>query len=138
MATVTGKRKRCFESDAERVHDRLMRLPSVRFTHLSFDETMSSKLLKRAALSRGIDTTAILERRELLNALQAHRAEHDTHETCPICLDTFSQGDLLRVMLCGHEYHHECLARAVQSELERTGEMPRCPCCRMSIKGDVA
>lgn len=32
--------------------------------------------------------------------------------TCVICLDAFSDGDILRRLLCNHEYHRDCIGNS--------------------------
>ena len=46
---------------------------------------------------------------------------------CPICLDTFVEGDEVIVLSCGHTYHPTCI-----ETWSRTGNV--CPLCRTSLR----
>ncbi|EME29853.1 protein binding / ubiquitin-protein ligase/ zinc ion binding isoform 2 [Galdieria sulphuraria] len=47
-------------------------------------------------------------------------------DSCPICLEEFLQGDLIRVLPCKHEFHGDCIF----SWLVERG---KCPVCKYSI-----
>ena len=125
------KRKYC-ETDAERISQWTARLPYVKFSAVSFRADSSIAQLKKACRDRDIDTSTMIERSEVLAALVAHQKEH---EECPICLEPFTQGSIVRIMLCEHEFHHDCLESALLSDFSRTGHVPRCPCCRACMRG---
>lgn len=58
-------------------------------------------------------------------------ADDDDENCCPICLVEYSEGDQLRRLPCGHEYHKEC----VDSWL---GNQASCPACRYSLSDLVS
>lgn len=53
----------------------------------------------------------------------------DPGKRCPICLDYFGSGDMLRVMPCKHKYHKDCLDKWLKIKAT-------CPICNLNIKGD--
>ena len=53
----------------------------------------------------------------------------DPGRRCPICLDHFGSGDMLRLMPCKHKYHKGCLDRWLKIKAT-------CPICNLNIKGD--
>lgn len=53
----------------------------------------------------------------------------DPGRRCPICLDRFGSGDMLRLMPCKHKYHKDCIDRWLKIKAT-------CPICNLNIKGD--
>ncbi|CAD7700453.1 unnamed protein product [Ostreobium quekettii] len=53
----------------------------------------------------------------------------DPGRRCPICLDCFGRGDMLRVMPCKHKYHKDCLDKWLKIKAT-------CPICNLNIKGE--
>eukprot|EP00816_Leptocylindrus_hargravesii_P005279 CAMPEP_0196815678 /NCGR_PEP_ID=MMETSP1362-20130617/51192_1 /TAXON_ID=163516 /ORGANISM="Leptocylindrus danicus, Strain CCMP1856" /LENGTH=812 /DNA_ID=CAMNT_0042192725 /DNA_START=150 /DNA_END=2588 /DNA_ORIENTATION=- len=51
-------------------------------------------------------------------------------EDCPICLVEYEQGDLLRCLPCGHDFHTECVDHWLRSN-------STCPQCRQEINVDT-
>ncbi|KAI9105455.1 hypothetical protein DFS34DRAFT_588783 [Phlyctochytrium arcticum] len=54
-------------------------------------------------------------------------AAEDDQNRCPICLDAFAEGDVLRVLLCRHEYHVVCVDKWL------TQHKRLCPICKQDI-----
>ncbi|KAJ1674997.1 hypothetical protein EV182_002143 [Spiromyces aspiralis] len=51
-----------------------------------------------------------------------------THETCAVCIDDFEEGDVLRVLPCGHGFHKECIDPwLIKKSVE-------CPLCKSDVR----
>ena len=67
-----------------------------------------------------------------------HRCEdHDKHEyeqtdLCCICVDEFEDADSIRVTVCDHTFHDECLVKWLEHKISKSEE-PDCPECRCSL-----
>jgi hypothetical protein len=154
------KRRRTFESDAERIEAKVAALPTYRFcvpTLRGFAPNASAHELRAVCGRLDVDVSACLERGDFAKAL-ATRARLDracalervenggakalreaaaewcaTAEVCPICTADFREGERVTLLLCGHEFHPACAVRAAQAEFGRTAETPRCCVCRTAI-----
>ncbi len=51
---------------------------------------------------------------------------------CAVCLDGFREGEVVRELPCGHEFHMECIDGWLQRQCDR-GVMPSCPLDRMRV-----
>jgi len=51
----------------------------------------------------------------------------DEDKDCCICLDELAEGDLIRMLPCGHEYHTACIDRWL------TTQQHQCPICKRDI-----
>jgi len=49
------------------------------------------------------------------------------HDACCICLSDYSEGEQLRVLLCGHRFHCRCIKDWV-------AQAPTCPICKEQIE----
>lgn len=54
--------------------------------------------------------------------------EQPSYDTCPICLDDFVSGDILRELPCGHDYHQDC----IHPWLEQRSVL--CPMCKVDVR----
>ena len=91
-----------FKNDKERITERVAnKLQSYRFRSA---KSMSTFELKQICNVLGIDTLQILEKAELIHAVNTLR-EAD----CFICKKEFNVDDKLRVTSCGHSFHESCL-----------------------------
>lgn len=50
----------------------------------------------------------------------------DQENMCSICLDGFDKTDQTMTTQCGHQFHHNCITRAID-------QTARCPNCRTQI-----
>lgn len=46
--------------------------------------------------------------------------------SCTICMCDFEEGEIIKSVKCGHNFHSECLKQWIMRE-------PNCPCCRTNI-----
>ena len=53
----------------------------------------------------------------------------EQEETCPICLVEYVDGDQVRTLTCGHDFHRECVDGWLESHLS-------CPNCRFEFSND--
>ena len=54
--------------------------------------------------------------------------------TCSVCIETYSDGQRLLGLVCGHTYHYRCVLDWFQS-VALEGTPPACPQCRQYIFG---
>lgn len=52
--------------------------------------------------------------------------DNSTKTSCPICLDEYKEGDILRGLYCSHQFHEICLKEWVKKKRE-------CPLCKTKI-----
>mmetsp|Transcript_64471 Transcript_64471/g.104327 ORF Transcript_64471/g.104327 Transcript_64471/m.104327 type:complete len:181 (-) Transcript_64471:173-715(-) len=55
-----------------------------------------------------------------------------THSECPICMEEFSEGDLISRFLCSHALHFECATTWITSRI-RQGQTGTCPMCNFVV-----
>lgn len=65
---------------------------------------------------------------EEIRALPKVRFQSAEQQSCPICLEAYSQGELLTALRCSHFFHVECLARWFRHSAQ-------CPLCRSQCNG---
>jgi hypothetical protein len=84
------------------------------------------RYLRAMAERRGLSTTGIFEKSELVDLLSS--AGGSSGQSCAICAEDYQDGDSLRVLPgCRHAFHVRCIDRwAFQ---ERSGA-PKCPMCQ--------
>lgn len=93
-------------------------------------KTLQTKQLKQACNFLGIDTKAFTEKTEFVEAIDERR-----NKECAICISLFEKDEKVKVLLCGHLLHAECLhsfARTISSQ----NAMPRCPTCRTPLDAE--
>ncbi|KAI1610479.1 hypothetical protein EDD37DRAFT_18425 [Exophiala viscosa] len=65
-------------------------------------------------------------------SLSVHTSRHigqdSTRDECPVCVETFLTNDDVRILPCGHIYHHRCVDRWL---LRIAGT---CPVCRTRVE----
>lgn len=122
-----------YEDDHARIRGWVDNLPNYKFGLVGRGEASTNRLLKRACTQRGVDTTALFEKSEFQAALERVAAD----DACLVCLEDFVSTDRITLLLCGHEFHRECVHKWAASQFEGTNEMPRCPVCRGGIKPRV-
>mmetsp|Transcript_106634 Transcript_106634/g.200923 ORF Transcript_106634/g.200923 Transcript_106634/m.200923 type:complete len:355 (-) Transcript_106634:43-1107(-) len=66
---------------------------------------------------------------EEMEALPKIRFESVEQQSCAICLEAYSQGELLTALRCNHFFHTECLTRWFQRSTQ-------CPLCRSQQCGE--
>jgi hypothetical protein len=79
---------------------------------------------------------------QMINRLPLHSMTQSEIESkagsnsaqCSICMETFNEGDVVRVVMCMHSFHRDCLDPWLRLH-------PTCPICKISISdigaGDV-
>ncbi len=53
---------------------------------------------------------------------------------CAICFSDYENGDVLRVMGCGHKFHIECVDQWILKSAADSKNPPCCPTCRHPLK----
>ncbi|KAG7670431.1 hypothetical protein KSW81_002994 [Nannochloris sp. 'desiccata'] len=92
--------------------------------------------------SPAVDRAALfLEKQDLIEALlggpTASRSHDSSAESCSICCEDYSCGDLKRVLPgCGHQFHLECVDRWCFSSTEYS-RPASCPMCNTELKEDA-
>ncbi|XP_038722142.1 receptor homology region, transmembrane domain- and RING domain-containing protein 1 [Tripterygium wilfordii] len=61
-----------------------------------------------------------------------HLSNYHGGETCPICLEDYKDGEILKVLPCQHEFHSSC----VDSWLTKWGTF--CPVCKLDVRTKTA
>lgn len=54
------------------------------------------------------------------------QSDVDRQESCCICLDAFSKGEVVMFLSCNHRFHNQCLRPWLQSK-------PICPLCKAKV-----
>lgn len=68
----------------------------------------------------------------LLNLDTSVLIDPESNEMCPICVETFRENEMVRVLpRCQHLYHNDCIRAWL---LERKSEF--CPTCKVNVKND--
>ena len=115
-----------------------MRLRTERFAGRAFGRTDASVLLVHAELVRRRE----LERQHAIEATERDReaslqalptrswreeGKGREQEECCLCMETFSEDEVIRMLPCEHFFHQECIDRWFQSKayMQRT-----CPLCK--------
>jgi hypothetical protein len=65
----------------------------------------------------------------LLDVIPISSDQKDKHKgdnQCPICLEYFKHGDLIRTLRCVHKFHKTCIAQWININ-------PSCPLCKSEI-----
>jgi len=114
-----------YSCDEERIKDYIdNQLQTVPFWAA---EEQSIKNLKQACNFLGVPTTAFSEKKEFVEAIKSRR-----NKECSVCLSSFLKDEEVKVTLCGHLYHEDCLQGSARIQA-RAGFMPKCPMCRVRI-----
>lgn len=93
---------------------------------LVVDKAFISKLPLRTFSSSGIAANSDGGNHTVINISQEQ--QHPSYDTCPICLDDFEDGDQLRELPCGHDYHQDC----IHPWLEERSVL--CPMCKEDVR----
>lgn len=88
---------------------------------------LNVKNLKQACNFLGIPTTSFSEKKEFVDAINSRR-----NKECSVCLTEFTKDEGVKITLCGHAYHEECLQGSARIQAH-AGFMPKCPMCRVPI-----
>jgi hypothetical protein len=70
--------------------------------HSSLQEGMRPKSVYELSVYSDMETEISYSNEEISDGKTAD---------CVVCLDTFNDGDVLRLLPCGHEYHRDCIGR---------------------------
>ncbi len=126
-----GSERPAYTSDRERITAKIERMPTVCVQNV---KQMRSTAIRAILRTCGIDTTGLIEASEFRKTLD------DVYDDpCPVCLDTFHQGETMSILSCKHRYHTACIEQWAQTEFERRKReealisddcRPRCPVCR--------
>lgn len=54
---------------------------------------------------------AMLHDEKDLSIFSSEDVDSDKRVDCVICLDGYSEGDVIRTLPCGHEYHRDCIGK---------------------------
>ena len=82
----------------------------------------------RPGVERGIDEATLEAFPEVAyaEARKARREQQRQQACCPVCLDNYGDGDVVRVLPdCGHLFHRACVDPWLR-------QRPTCPVCRTS------
>lgn len=117
---------------------KVRRLPTHAFTATL--EALSVAELKRRLRLYGIDYRQEKEKSDLVGLLRG-AASASSCQTCAVCLEDFTAGDILRFLpRCRHAFHLECFDRWVYSSAARVAHWQRrsphtamCPLCKTLI-----
>ena len=90
-------------------------------------QQQSVKNLKQSCNFLGVPTAAFSEKKEFVQAIEERR-----NKECAVCMMSFEKDESVKVTLCGHLYHDECLHASARMQSTR-GWMPKCPVCRVPI-----
>ncbi|CAG9800773.1 unnamed protein product [Chironomus riparius] len=71
--------------------------------------------------------TRSLSREQCERIARPSREEIQTAKECPICLETLTEDQPNRKLLCNHIFHESCLFPWVQ------GDIGNCPVCRQTL-----
>ena len=67
--------------------------------------------------------TAGLTKLQINNLPLRFFEEEDADKICTICLTEYTEGNMLRILPCSHEYHYQCIDQWLE-------EHSNCPICR--------
>ncbi|MEW5304085.1 MAG: hypothetical protein WDW36_006719 [Sanguina aurantia] len=111
------------------VTDAVRRLPME--VHASREEVegMSVHQLKERLRSLGVGTGSCLEKQDLVGRLMGRCGGGSSAQSCGICCEDYSGGDLLRVLGCGHRMHVECVDQWLLRSATDYSRQPACPLC---------
>ena len=96
--------------------------------HVTDDESAITIIVPKPAADKrlySLDDNASLSKKSVREPSDDQVVAQDQEETCAICLCEYNDGDLLRCLPCGHEYHQECIDKWL---LEMSSV---CPYCRV-------
>ena len=83
----------------------------------------SSLNLDQFFLLNQADQTTGLTRLQIDNLPLRFFEEEDADKICTICLTEYTEGNMLRILPCSHEYHYQCIDQWLE-------EHSNCPICR--------
>lgn len=63
-------------------------------------------------------------------------AVEEEAETCCICVDEFVPEDKIRITVCDHIFHNQCLVQWLEHKLKQN-EKPDCPNCRKALGREI-
>lgn len=99
-------------------------------------EQESCQQLKQRLVSAGVGCDGLLEKRELLDAVQGIGGS--SASSCSICCEDYVPGDVLRVLPCKHKFHIECVDRWFLSAASEYSRPPSCPMCNTELALEAA
>lgn len=105
------------------------RMPFVRRVEPDFygDQMSYEDIL---ALEEWMGTVPIGVTEQVLKQLKVKTVNGQTDSCCPICLATFTDGDTLRELNCGHDFHQNCVDVWFK-------EKNNCPVCKADVAAHV-
>jgi len=83
-------------------------------------------LLKEKRYADRISSNDLLKIPQSIFSSTTSSDEEDYHPSCSICLEVYSDGDVLRTLNCCHVFHKEC----IDIWLIGLHTSKACPCCR--------
>jgi len=78
------------------------------------------------------DSSHILEKSELVQAILDVDCLDSSASTCIICCEDYQNGDMLRILACNHKFHVECVDGWFLSDSNHSGtrQTTICPICK--------
>ena len=116
------------ENDRQRIDLLIDKLPTRRFQTDQDVAAMKIADLKKELRCRGVCCKGMIEKSELVVALNARR-----ERCCSVCSEEFEPDGAYRRTLCGHGFHEQCLRAIAVNEYDRNSRMPHCPLCRQAL-----
>jgi len=75
----------------------------------------------------------VMEKSELVDLILGKDGD-TSNQMCAICFGDYENGDIQRVMACGHKFHLECVDQWILKSAADSKNPPCCPTCRHPLK----
>lgn len=92
-----------------------------RFRYIHAKDRLERKLCNRAKTALAIISTSVVRRDDL-----DVYGDPEQKPTCAVCIETYREADVVRVLPCRHQFHKGCIDQWLL-------EKRTCPMCKYSI-----
>jgi len=93
---------------------------------LTYEELLDLEERMGGPVGRGASSSVIEALPETRHHMGAGGAGPTSAESCSVCLEEYAEGDRVRTLPCGHQFHSRCVDRWLQNNRA-------CPICKKEV-----